>query len=86
LSNSPPWSARNHFGFLPLENICLNPAMTDFDDLLINGTTDKYLLNVTMAMSKYLLSGLYFCRLDTSAKSVFHKKIYSLRNDSISLK
>jgi hypothetical protein len=27
----PPWSARNHFGFLPLENICLNPAMTDFD-------------------------------------------------------
>jgi hypothetical protein len=45
-----------------------------FDDLLINGTTDKYLLNVSMAMSKYLLSGLYFCRLDTSAKSVSHKK------------
>jgi hypothetical protein len=30
----PPWSARNHFGFLPLENICLNPAMTDFDDMI----------------------------------------------------
>ena len=31
-------------------------------------------MNVSMAMSEYLLSGLYFCRLDTSAQSVSHNK------------